>query len=247
MSQLNLLWKGRIPLEKVEWELDRKGGYKLSPELETKREEIWQKIVTDYPDSYDGSLLVLNDFSINSKSAFLKMGFIRFSRILTLEKFKSAFHKYGCMGVQSLIFSPKKTHILLGQRSEELMYCPLYYSGPGGMLETADAENPFQDAIMREVVEEVQVDFQLERYLVTIAKDLYTKVGVCFLVECEVAEPFNLSASVEGNEEWSDNQLLWYPIEDVRNLEESLFLESPVFVRDEWELYQTTGESVLWP
>ena len=93
MPQLKLLWKGRIPLEKIEWEFDSEREYKLSSELEVKREEIWQNTISKYPDSYDGKLLVLNEFKINSQTAFLSMGFFTFSRILTLEKFDLEFHK----------------------------------------------------------------------------------------------------------------------------------------------------------
>ena len=247
MPQMNILWKGRMPVDWIEWELDAEKEFILSSELETKREEIWRKTVTEYPDSYDGQLLVLDKFSINSQTAFLSMGYITFSRILILEKYGLGLHKYGCIGVQALVFSPDKTHVLMGQRSEDLMYRPLNYGGPGGMLEIVDANDTFQIAIMREIEEEVNLNFQAEKHLLVIMKDLYTKVGVCFLVECIVAEPFNLNAPVMGNEEWTNNQLQWYPVEEVAGLEQSMCLESPVFVKDEWELYQTTGESVLWP
>jgi 8-oxo-dGTP pyrophosphatase MutT (NUDIX family) len=246
MLQDNTLWRGRFPLDWIDWKLDSGKEFTLSPELESKRNEIWQNIISEYPETYDGRLLVLDEFNIDSQNIFLNMGFITFSRILTLEKYNLGFHQYGCIGAQALILSPDKTHILFGQRSEGMMYCPLYYGGPGGMSEIADAELPFQTAILREIEEEVNLNFQTEKYLLAIMKDLYTKVGVCFLVECIVPEPFDLNTPVVGNEEWIDNQLQWYPIEDLESLEPSQCLESPIFAIYELNQFKAKGQSVLW-
>jgi hypothetical protein len=61
-----------------------------------------------------------------------------------------------------------------------------------------------------------------------------------------VAEPFDLNTPVMGNEEWTDNQIQWYPIEDLESLDPSQCLESPIFAIDELNQFKTKDESVLW-
>ena len=245
MQELNMFWKGRMPLESVTWKFNPDKELELDPELERKRLEIWKETIEQYPDTYDGRLLVLDNLESSPNTLHLETAFTTFSRVLTLERLNLGF-KYGCLGVQALIFSPDKGKILIGQRAEELMYCPLYYGGPGGMLEVSDASVSFDIATMREIEEEVRLEFLPQKHLVAIMKDMYTKVGSCLLIECIAAPKSSFSTPVEGNEEWTGRQLRWYDTEELLNFEDSLCLESPVFTKRELLEYQKGGESVIW-
>jgi 8-oxo-dGTP pyrophosphatase MutT (NUDIX family) len=245
MQKLNLFWKGRMPLECVTWKFNPHKELELNPTLEKKRLNIWEETIQNYPDTYDGHLLVLDNMKITPNTLHLETAFTTFSRVLALERLHLGF-KYGCLGVQALIFSPDKRRILIGQRAEELMYCPLYYGGPGGMLEVADASLSFDVAIMREIEEEVRLEFQYQKNLIAITKDVYTKVGTCLLIESIASEEVDFNAPVEGNEEWMDNQLEWYHIEKLHDFDGRLCLESPIFAGRELLAYEMGQDSVIW-
>jgi 8-oxo-dGTP pyrophosphatase MutT (NUDIX family) len=233
-----------MPLKKVTWNFNPEKEITLDSNLEDMRAKIWEETLEEYPGTYDGQLLVLDNIKIKQHALHLNTAFTIFSRIITLEKLKLGF-KYGCLGVQALIFSSDKSRILIGQRAEELMYCPLYYGGPGGMLEVADAAVPFTTAAMREIEEEVRIEFQ-SKYLVAIMKDVYTKVGMCLLIECVISEAVDYNAPIEGNEEWMRKQLKWYNIKELKNFEDSFCLETLIFAKRELLKYQKGSESVIW-
>jgi 8-oxo-dGTP pyrophosphatase MutT (NUDIX family) len=244
MQELNLFWKGRIPLEKVTWKFHPEKELTLDANLEKKGRRSGKKTIAKFPDTYDGRLLVLDAIEINPKALHLDTAFTTFSRVLTLEKLKLGF-KYRCLGVQALIFSPNKEMILIGQRAEDL-YCPLYYGGPGGMLEVFDAADQFGIAVMREIEEEVKLEFQSQKSLVAIMKDMYTKVGTCLLIEYIASKRADFVGPVEGNEEWAGRQLRWYDIDELLNFEDSVCLESPVFVKRELMKYHERRKNVIW-
>ena len=72
MPDLVVHWQGRIPLEDVRWEMIPDSEMTLSPDLEARREALWKKTLDDYPDSYDGELLFLSEFLVESTSAFMR-------------------------------------------------------------------------------------------------------------------------------------------------------------------------------
>jgi ADP-ribose pyrophosphatase YjhB (NUDIX family) len=52
--------------------------------------------------------------------------------------------------MQMIVLSPDRKSILYGQRAANLLYCPLFHSVPGGILEARDTKGSFEDAVLRE-------------------------------------------------------------------------------------------------
>ncbi|MHA2315370.1 MAG: hypothetical protein ACXACF_08860, partial [Candidatus Hermodarchaeia archaeon] len=140
---LVVYWHGPIKTENVDWQLSSDSEIVLPEELELKREKIWQKIVDQYPKAYDGMLLRLDSFSEKEERLGLNMSYISFSRVQTVLQSNVRLEPYGVLGVQAIILSPNRRHLLYGERSKDHMHCPQFLGSPGGMLSIDDVENPF--------------------------------------------------------------------------------------------------------
>jgi len=246
MPELEVHWKGRIPLEDVRWEMIPDSEMILPPDLEERREALWRKTLDDYPDSYDGELLFLSEFLVESASVFMRTASVRFSRIRTLVSEGRNLGEYGCLGFQAMIFSPDRKHILIGERSKESMYCPLFLATPGGMLEVADIEHGFEEACMREVREEANLNIRPHKYMIALTKEIHGNVGAVILIETTATDPVEPSRLVEGNEEWTDGKLRWYSVDALEELDERIMLEGVLFTTRQWRLFKNTGSSILF-
>ncbi|MHA1481149.1 MAG: hypothetical protein ACTSQZ_06985 [Candidatus Thorarchaeota archaeon] len=246
MNTLGIFWKGRIPIENVSWEYFPELEVKLSENLERMKEDIWEQTLVKDPNAYDGRCLVLNSFNVKGNHAVLRLGFIRYSRIMVLESIGKAMDGYGSLGFQALIFSPDKKQILFGTRASNLMYCPLFHSPIGGMLEEKDVVGTVDAACMREITEEAQIELDSKRDLVAIVAELHADIGVGLIIEGTARDIPELGTSVKGNEEWENGQLRWHPVDILEQLEESNSLDGLVFAKNEWKIYKETGDSVFW-
>jgi len=246
MQGVQIYWRGEIPISKVVWQLSPHKEQFLSDSLERKRDEIWKIKVETYPDTYDGEILTLDDFHTSEDSISMQLGFMKFSRVLTLEEAGLRPQGYGTLGVQAILFSPDKKHILVGERSVDSMYCPLYHALPGGILEVTDSKGDFEAASLREIHEEVEVELNSEKEVVAILSELHGTVGVVVIITGTVTDVVDVSESVKGNEEWSDNELSWVPVDGLGQFSSDNSLEGLLFVKDEWESYQESGKSILW-
>jgi len=245
-SELTLFWTGKIPLDKVRWMLDSSREVKLDPVLEKRRQKVWQENLAKYPDIYDGHLLVLDEFEASGEAAMLRMSSIRFSRILTLSEMGLGINGCSALGFQAIILSPNREYILFGERPETSLYCPLYNSVPGGMLEVEDAKGSFQAACMRELQEEAHINLESEMALVASVCEVQGSLGVVMLVEAVSTENPVEGDTVGGNEEWTDRLLVWHPVERLETLDENLALEGLLFAKGEWETFKRKGTSLLW-
>ncbi|MHA1909985.1 MAG: NUDIX domain-containing protein [Candidatus Thorarchaeota archaeon] len=218
----------------------------LPAHLEVKREEIWKKTLANHPDTYDGQVLVLREFNFASDSINLGVGYIRFSNLMTLHKLGENLNRFGSLGMQALVFTPDKKYTLIGERAPDSLYCPLYYSSPGGMLEMSDTEASVEDAVMREVREEMKLDVTSEKNLIALAGELHGTVGVALLIELVSTQNVDVEKPVDGNEEWKDRKLSWYPSEFLKSIDPNKALDGVVFAKDEWERYEAGRDSVIW-
>ena len=243
---LVVYWNGQIKTENVDWQLLSDSEIVLSEDLELKREKIWQKIVNQYPKAYDGMLLRLNSFSVKEERLGLKMSCISFSRVQTLLKSNVRLEPYGVLGVQAIILSPDKRYLLYGERSKDHMHCPQFLGSPGGMLSINDAENPFWLACMREITEEAHIALREEKFLIAISADRYTPVGTVLLLLTFTEEQPDVTKPVPGNDEWTNRELHWHPVETLPALDNSKILEGLVFVKKDWQQFNSTGKSVIW-
>ena len=136
-------------MSKVEWNLNPNNERLLSDDLETQREHVWTEMITKFPETYDGDVLILDDFQVIDDKIIFNLGFMKFSRILTLEKLKQRPPGYGSLGMQAIILSHDGYSVLAGKRAESLPYCPSFYAVPGGILEVIDTKGSFESACMR--------------------------------------------------------------------------------------------------
>ena len=243
---LAVYWQGQIKTENVNWQLTSDSEVTLSDELEQRREKLWQEIIVRYPKAYDGMLLRLNSFSESNVHLELQMGCIRFSRVQTLLEANIRLEPYGVLGVQAIILSPDKRYLLYGERTKDHMHCPQFLGSPGGMLGIKDVENPFWKACMREITEEAQITLQEEKLLIAIIADLYTPVGTVLLLFAIAEEQPDVTKPVPGNDEWTNHELHWHPVETLSALDNSKILEGLVFAKKDWQQFNTTGKSVIW-
>ena len=245
MPELNLYWRGRVPLEKITIEFDKTLELFLSPELETQRETIWNRAKIENSDIYDGRLLVLTGFEYRENTFVLTAGFMTFSRVLTLHRLGVSPDVLGSLGVQALIFSPDMQYIVWGKRALDSMYCPSFFATPGGMLEIEDAED-FTEGILREIKEEIFLDFAEDMYLVAIAAELHGTVGAGLIVQMQSDTSPDLTQQIRGNEEWIDNSLEWHSVDELININKDESLDALVFANEEWERYREGSSSVVW-
>ncbi len=243
---LVVYWQGQINVENVDWQLLPDTEMVLSEDLELKRGKIWQKIVDQYPKAYDGMLLRLGSYSVKEKRLRLNMSCIRFSRVQTMLQSNIRFEPYGVLGVQAIILSPDRRYLLYGERSKDHMHCPQFLGSPGGMLGIEDAKRPFWQACMREIIEEAHIAFRKEKLMIAIIADLYTPVGTVLLLHAIAEEQPDVTKSVPGNDEWTNQELHWYPVETLSVLDNSRSLEGLVFAKKEWQQFNNTGKSVIW-
>ena len=243
---LVVYWHGQIKTEDVDWQLSSDSGIVLPEELELRREKIWQKIVDQYPKAHDGMLLRLENFSVMEERLELNMGCIRFSRVQTLLESNVRLEPYGVLGVQAIILSPDRQYLLYGERSKDLMHCPQFLGPPGGMLGIKDVERPFWQACMREIAEEAHIAVREEKLLIAITADLYTPVGTVLLLLALAEEQPDVTKPVPGNDEWTNQELHWHPIEALTALDNSKILEGLVFAKKDWHQFSDTGKSVIW-
>ena len=243
---LDVYWQGQIHTENVDWKLSPDSEIILSKELEQKKKIIWQNVVDQHPKAYDGMLLKLESFSVKAERLRLNMSCIRFSRVQTLLKSNMRLEPYGVLGVQAIILSPDRRYLLYGERSKDHMHCPQFLGSPGGMLSIGDVERPFWQACMREITEEAHIALQEEKLLIAITADLYTPVGTVLLLHAIAEKKPDVTKPVPGNDEWTNRELHWHPIETLSGLNNSKILEGLVFAKNDWQQFNNTGESVIW-
>jgi ADP-ribose pyrophosphatase YjhB (NUDIX family) len=246
LQDLKTLWKGIVPIREVRWTYSSDCEHVLSRELEAHKNKIWTDTLNKYPDTYDGKILILDNFQINEGVVEFMLSFMRFSRILVLVKTGQPAPGYGTLGFQSIIFSLDKKHVLAGTRSERSQYCPLFHSVPGGMLETRDLEGDFESACMREIEEETDVKLAPEKYLVALVSELHGTVGVVAVISALVSQNYDIKERVSGNKEWKNQELSWYSVDRLNNCLQENSLEGLLFVKQERSAFRKTNSSALW-
>ena len=246
MPDLQVFWKGKIPLDDVIWNFAPEREVFLSNDLEKQRENIWNEEVSTYPETYDGDILVLEDYNLIDGQMIFDLGFIKFSRVLTLAKVKQRPPGYGTLGMQAIIFSSCSTHVLAGKRTENTSYCPLFHTVPGGILEVSDTKRDFESACMRELHEEVDINLKPEKYLTGIIQEYHGSVGVAAIISTSASDNPKMNEKINGNEEWKGRELSWYPVDHLDDVTLENSLEGLLFLKKEREIFTQTGSSVFW-
>ena len=226
----SILWEGRIPLSEVSWSFDPTKKFSISPSFEKRRHQVWKSMHNQFPHLYDGEILILDDFFVETKKNTMKLSTwgIPFSIILVHEKDNLKVPKYGSLGFQAIITDPSHSYLLIGERSHESEYMPGYLTLPGGIFESSDLKKSLVKACLREINEELPLSIKKESFHVIAMLSELKQLGTCLLVEAETTENLSLSISnhkIVGNEEWEKNQLEWILFSQISDLDTNRLME----------------------
>ncbi|NPD90643.1 MAG: NUDIX hydrolase [Asgard group archaeon] len=229
-KEIEIMWRGNLPLSAVEWEFDTTAEVVFSRETEEKIKDFWGKAVKQYPSMYDGTLLCVQGIECQPEKITLKIGHIPFSVVhYHYENKKPLTVTNGSLGFQAKIYNPARTHLLIGQRVSTSDYKPGYTTIPGGIFEKKDLQGTIAEACIREIIEETAIEVKTETFrLLTIYREDH-KVAIGLLIEVEakkeIAVTKNESLTIPGNEEWEKQELAWYPTSKLMELKGKPLLE----------------------
>jgi ADP-ribose pyrophosphatase YjhB (NUDIX family) len=245
MTMMQVYWTGSVPVSKVSW-IHRDDELELPEWLEDGREREWRKLKEDYPDSYDGDVLVLRNYRKVSSGLSLETCFMKFSALNTLQVHGEHLRPYGSIGMQMIVLSPDKKSILYGQRAANILYCPLFHSVPGGILEVRDTKGSFEDAVLREFREEVKLPSPTGLNLISIVSEIHGSVGCIFIIKGVMEVSDGAHSIVRGNDEWMNEALHWHHADSLQPLDEKSMLEGLLLAKHEWSIYKSGGKSLVW-
>jgi 8-oxo-dGTP pyrophosphatase MutT (NUDIX family) len=224
MPDIKVLWKGKFDLSQIIWGDTTYPEYKLDRKLDSKINRFWKQYVKNHQNDYDGNLLYLNNFQFNNDQLILNTGTIRYSTLIFMEKHKLRIDEgLGMIGVQCLIFDPKEDYILVGRRSKSLAYYPGAVTVPGGMLEFDDLKQSPKLALLREIVEEVNLELQHNVDLIAIITE-FTGISVTFLLTTKCKNLINHLKRIASDEEEWENGLEWISINDLKHMNHNSFI-----------------------
>lgn len=218
MREIKIRWEGLLNLDLISWGLTSYPEYKLKSGIDEKRKEYWDNHTKIHPNDYDGTLIYLYDFKFENDRLILDAGTIKFSTVIYMAQNKLAVDKgIGMLGMQCLIFSPKKDYILVGERALAQVYYPGALTIPGGMLEKEDLITTPKVSLMREVNEEALLDYRKDQTLLAILTG-WNDVSVTFLlsVVMDDSRRFNFKDMIVSDKfEW-ENDLWWLSIQKLK-------------------------------
>ena len=232
MREIKVNWEGLLNLELISWGLTNFPEYKLKSDLDEKRLVHWDTHIKNYPNDYDGTLIYLYDLKFENERLILDVGTIKFSTVVYMSQNKIAVDKgIGMLGMQCLIFSPKKEFILVGERSMTQDYYPGALTIPGGMLENGDLATPPKVSLMREVYEEAHLVYKKHPKLLAILTG-WNNVSVTFLLSIVIDDSrFNSKKMIDSDKfEW-ENDLWWLPVQNLKNYSEESILDGLLYYR----------------
>lgn len=228
---LDIVWEGKLPLDRIKWGKKLASEYILSPKLDLKCKANWKHHLQENVSDYDGKLLFLEDLYYKNNEIILNIGTIRFSTVVFMAKNKLHVNKgIGMLGVQCLIFSPCQKYILIGERSLNQSYYPGIITVPGGMLELEDLEKSPEEAFMREIYEETPFLFQSSPHLYSIISG-WNNISVTFLISSIIREDsnFNPTEFLAGDKREWENNLRWLQIENLKKIPSNKLLDGLIY------------------
>jgi 8-oxo-dGTP pyrophosphatase MutT (NUDIX family) len=219
-GNFRVLWQGSLHLKNIHWDNPISTEYTHSGQFQKEIQEHWRKHKQKYPSDYNGVSLYLYSYEFRNSQLILKVGTVNFSTITYLYKHKIHVNQgLGLVGVQSLIFSPDKSHILIGKRSQNQDYFPGALTLPGGIMEVGDYMNSASESLMREIHEEVPLEFEPHRALFAILTG-WNPVSMTFLLynTVKLSSDFDYKEVISGDiKEW-EGRLTWISMEQLKEM-----------------------------
>ena len=164
MVYTRVFWSGLCSLEHIFFQSDQFVSYGEDP-YQNQIQWIWSEYKKMFPESYDGKLVLLEDFEneedLSGTNTYLhfRVSIIHYSTIIGLRKLHLPVKGSGIVGTQILIFNESKEYCLVGRRKYNQDYSPGLLTLPGGILEHEDIYNP-TSSLLRELQEEVAIKFK---------------------------------------------------------------------------------------
>lgn len=215
MPEINTLWEGNLALSDIIWGKSTHPEYKLDSEFDSRLSSFWKQYSREHPNDYNGTLLFLDNFEFKNSCLRLNTGTIKFSTIMFMSNYNLKVNKgIGMIGVQCLIFNSRNDLILVGRRTKNQSYYPGALTLPGGMLELTDLDQDPKISFMREIKEEVNLEFGNVVNLIAIISG-WNGISITFLLSTQIDLPVTPYQKIHGdNDEWEDD-LEWMPIYDL--------------------------------
>jgi ADP-ribose pyrophosphatase YjhB (NUDIX family) len=219
MPEIQVLWEGRLDLSQIAWGDSSLPEFRLNSKYDVKINKFWIEHLDTHPNDYDGTLLYLYDFIIDQNSNLvLNTGTVKFSTIIYMSNFNFKINKgIGMLGVQCLIFDSNNNYLLVGRRSQYQSYYPGALTIPGGMLESNDLNNPPKISLMREILEEVKLNFNNHVNLIAILSG-WNGISVTFLLSTVINDFLDPSKNLDGDQEEWDDGLNWITIKELLHM-----------------------------
>lgn len=237
-KNFRVLWEGSLPLTKTHWDTPILAEYTHFNRYKEEIHENWVEHKAKYPRDYDGDSLFLYNYEFVNSELILKVGTVKFSTIIYLYNHGISVNQgYGLLGVQSLVFSPDKSHLLIGKRALNQKYFPGYFTLPGGIVEISDFMYPASESLMREIHEEVPLEFEPHGGLFSILIG-WNPVSVTFLLYNTVKQTskFDLSDVISDDaKEWEGN-LKWISMEALKKMDYSNVINGLYYYK--WKISQ---------
>ena len=223
MSGYNVHWKGKTSIDYVTWELLEDEIF-LPDHLEARRNTLWEQLVAREPTAYDGNCLYAQDLQLSPDKIHITTRSIKFSRHITLIEEKTRLDGYSSIGVNALIYTPDRKHLLVGIRSPDVLYYPEYATVPTGLVMKEDTEGTVRDAFLREVNEETNIQLDNEMNLIAITTEQRDPYAIQMLIQCTAKHVPDIRIPVPGNNEWKNRQLHWTPLDQLTKYVEKSFI-----------------------
>jgi len=218
MPEIKILWEGKLALSKIEWGDSSLPEYRLESKFDIKLNQYWLSHLKTHPNDYDGTLIYLYDFKTQHSSLVLNTGTIKFSTIIFMSNFNLKVNRgIGMLGVQCLIFDNNNDYLLVGRRSNYQSYYPGALTIPGGMIEFTDLNYTPKISLMREILEEVKLNFVNPIDLIAILSG-WNGISVTFLLSTCIDDPVDFSKNLDGDQEEWANGLNWINVSELNHM-----------------------------
>jgi hypothetical protein len=197
MPDIKVLWEGKLALSQIIWGDTSLPEFKLNSKYDLELNKFWLKHLESHPNDYNGTLLYLYDFKEQYSNLALNAGTIKFSTIIFMSNFNLEVNRgIGMLGVQCLIFDNSNDYLLVGRRANYQSYYPGALTILGGILELNDLNYPPKTSLMREILEEIKLNFVNPVELIAILS-------------------VDFSKSLDGDkDEWA-NELNWISVREL--------------------------------
>ncbi|WP_455142384.1 NUDIX hydrolase [Candidatus Hodarchaeum mangrovi] len=227
------IWEGLLEIQRIFWHHNPDKFVPISSETFSKIKINWINQKKKYPNLYDGTILLLNDFILEKDglSISLKTSPIKFSILnYFVQNDMILPETYGSLGFQVIIKTKESSHLLAGKRSHLSEYKPLFWTVPGGMLEEGDIKQPFINAVIRELSEEIDLPININSFKLSAILPEISGNGVVLILNTLIKYDIDINNPVSGNEEWEDQSLYWITSKELSNLDPKKSMEGLLYL-----------------